>query len=152
MKYVFKSPMGYIYYEMKDDYLTSMYISQEDEGITKHHVKVNQELNAYFNGTLKRFSIPISFTKGTDFQKEVWSALFTVPFGMTKSYKDIAEQIQRPKALRAIGQACKKNPIGIIVPCHRIIGSDGSMTGYSGKAYIYLKEKLLAHERGVIHD
>ena len=152
MKYVFNSPLGYIHYEIKNNALISMYLSESNEGIIDEDNRVNQELYAYFKGTLKSFSIPVSFDQGTTFQKEVWHALLSIPYGQTKSYQDIAYQINRPKAFRAIGQACKRNPIGIIVPCHRVIGRDGSMTGYSGKAFIHLKEKLLAHEKGHIHD
>jgi O-6-methylguanine DNA methyltransferase len=87
------------------------------------------------------------FDHGTPFQKEVWQAMLEIPFGKTMSYLEIAKKINRPKAVRAVGQACKRNPIGIVVPCHRVIGSDGSLTGYSGKNFIHVKQKLLDHER-----
>ncbi len=92
--------------------------------------------------------IPVKFNHGTPFQRDVWEAMLKIPYGQTKSYQEIAMMINRPKALRAVGQACKRNPIGIIVPCHRVIGKDGSMTGYSGKEYVGLKRKLLDHEMG----
>ncbi|MDX9691274.1 MAG: methylated-DNA--[protein]-cysteine S-methyltransferase [Acholeplasmataceae bacterium] len=148
MKYVYHSPIGYIYYVMKNKQLVSMYISDhEEDGTDELNDVINKALDDYFHGKLLTFDIPILFDHGTPFQKEVWQALLTIPYGKTNSYKEIAIKINRPRAVRAVGQACKKNPIGIIVPCHRVIGSDGSLTGYSGKNYINLKEKLLAHER-----
>jgi O-6-methylguanine DNA methyltransferase len=144
---MYQSPFGYIYYELSKHGLTSMYFSDDDEHITDQNNDINKQLQKYFEKELKSFDVSIFFDHGTSFQKEVWNALLKVPFGETRSYKEIAESIHRPKAVRAVGQACKRNPIGLIVPCHRIIGSDGSMTGYSGKNYIYLKEKLLNHER-----
>ncbi len=147
LKCKYQSPFGYIYYELTKQGITSMYFSDEDEHIQQEDQHINHQLDEYFEKKSSKFDVPIYFDHGTLFQKEVWNALLRVPFGETKSYKEIAEMIHRPKAVRAVGQACKKNPIGLIVPCHRIIGSDGSMTGYSGKNYIYLKEKLLNHER-----
>ena len=144
---MFKSPFGFIYYELSDHGLSSMYFSDNDEHVQAQDDAINRQLKLYFEKQLKIFDVPIVFDHGTPFQKEVWNALLTVPFGKTKSYKEIAEMIKNPKSVRAVGQACKKNPIGLIVPCHRIIGSDGSMTGYSGKNYIHLKEKLINHER-----
>lgn len=144
---MYQSPFGYIYYELTKQGLISMYFSDEDEHITNQNIDINRQLNEYFDRTLDHFDVKIYFDHGTPFQKEVWNALLKVPYGQTRSYKDIAKSINRPKAVRAVGQACKRNPIGLIVPCHRIIGSDGSMTGYSGKNYIHLKEKLLNHER-----
>ncbi|TNF07594.1 MAG: methylated-DNA--[protein]-cysteine S-methyltransferase [Bacillota bacterium] len=147
MKYVYKSFMGYIYYILENNQLTSMYISDVDEGIKEENIAVNQELKAYFEGTKHTFDIPVLFNHGTKFQQDVWYAMLDIPFGQTRSYLDIAKSIDRPKAVRAVGQACKRNPIGIVVPCHRVIGSDGSLTGYSGKNFIHVKQKLLEHER-----
>ncbi|RJX27597.1 MAG: MGMT family protein [Acholeplasma sp.] len=114
--------------------------------------QIHNELDHYFHHTLHTFSIPIKFTYGTPFQHEVWQAMQKIPFGKTLCYQDIANEIHRPKALRAVGQACKRNPIGIMVPCHRVIGKDGSMTGYSGKAYVDLKRQLLDHEMGLSRE
>ena len=144
---MFQSPFGFMYYVLTEQGLSSMYFSNIDEHISEQNETINHQLKLYFENHLKIFDVSIVFDHGTPFQKEVWNALLTVPFGETKSYKEIAKMIGRPKAVRAVGQACKKNPIGLIVPCHRIIGNDGSMTGYSGKNYIHLKEKLLNHER-----
>ena len=88
--------------------------------------------------------MPLDF-KGTDFQKSVWAALLTIPFGETRSYGDIARQIGRPTASRAVGAANGKNPISIIAPCHRVIGSTGALTGFAGG--LATKERLLGLER-----
>ena len=104
-------------------------------------------LNDYFSHHKKTFDIRIKFEKGTEFQKEVWAELLKIPYGETRSYLDIAKLINRPKAMRAVGQACKKNPVGIVVPCHRVIGKDHEMKGYSGKDHINLKIALLEHEK-----
>lgn len=90
-----------------------------------------QQLHAYFAGTLTRFTVPLDF-QGTDFQKSVWTALLTIPFGETRSYGEIARQIGRPSASRAVGAANGRNPISIIAPCHRVIGSNGALTGFAG--------------------
>lgn len=90
-----------------------------------------KQLTAYFNGTLKDFALDLHFN-GTPFQQEVWNALLTIPYGETRSYAQIATQIGRPKAVRAVGLANSKNPIAIIAPCHRVIGTNGTLTGYAG--------------------
>ncbi|AEE95638.1 methylated-DNA--[protein]-cysteine S-methyltransferase [Mahella australiensis] len=90
------------------------------------------------------FALPLS-PKGTIFQQKVWAALQTIPYGETRSYKQVAEAIGQPKAFRAVGMACNKNPIAIIIPCHRVIGSNGSLTGYAGG--VELKARLLQLER-----
>ncbi len=100
----------------------------EDVGSLK---QVSDEITAYFNKELTTFSIPIC-PKGTRFQQSVWRALGTISFGTVVSYKYVAELIGNPKACRAVGGAVGKNPIPIIIPCHRVIGSDGSLTGFSG--------------------
>ncbi|MFH1942641.1 MAG: methylated-DNA--[protein]-cysteine S-methyltransferase, partial [bacterium] len=102
------------------------------------------QLLEYFNGTRKVFSLPIDL-RGTDFQKSVWEAVRKVPYGQTRSYGDIAKAIGNPRASRAVGAANGANPIPIIIPCHRIIGSDGSITGFGGG--IPLKQKLLNLEK-----
>ena len=90
-----------------------------------------KQLNAYFNNQIKDFDLPLDL-EGTDFQKRVWNELLKIPFGKTKSYMDIACAIGDPKTIRAVGMANGSNKIAIIVPCHRVIGSDGSLTGYAG--------------------
>jgi len=92
---------------------------------------VVEQLDAYFAGTLTEFDVKMKFD-GTEFQRRVWAALQTIPYGETRSYGQIAEQIGSPAASRAVGMANGRNPISIIVPCHRVIGSSGGLTGYGG--------------------
>jgi methylated-DNA-[protein]-cysteine S-methyltransferase len=101
------------------------------------------QLNQYLNGTLKVFSLPIS-PEGTSFMQSVWSALGRIPYGETVSYKTIASAIGKPKAVRAVGMANNKNPIPIFIPCHRVIGTNGKLTGYRGG--LELKKKLIDME------
>ena len=105
--------------------------------------EVIRQLQAYFRGELKDFDLPLAL-EGTDFQLQVWRGLRTIPYGETISYGQLAERIGNPKAVRAVGLANGCNPIPIIVPCHRVIGSDGSLTGFGGG--FPNKKKLLALE------
>lgn len=105
------------------------------------------QMNAYFTGQLTKFTLPLA-PRGTAFQQSVWQALRAVPHASTASYKDIAFAIGNPKAVRAVGQANNKNPIPIFIPCHRIIGSNGKMVGYSGG--LEIKAFLLALERRAV--
>jgi methylated-DNA-[protein]-cysteine S-methyltransferase len=105
--------------------------------------EVIRQLQAYFRGELKDFDLPLAL-EGTDFQLQVWRGLRTIPYGETISYGQLAERIGNPKAVRAVGLANGCNPIPIIVPCHRVIGSDGSLTGFGGG--LPNKKKLLALE------
>lgn len=89
-----------------------------------------RQLSEYFSGKRKVFNLPL-LLKGTDFQKQVWQALLKIPFGETRSYKQIAEAIGNPKAVRAVGMANNKNPLLIVVPCHRVIGANGKLVGYA---------------------
>lgn len=102
-------------------------------------VETERQLGQYFMLQRKKFSIRLDFA-GTEFQKKVWSALLTIPFGETRSYGEIAKQLGNPKAMRAVGAANGKNPISIIAPCHRVIGASGELTGFAGgletKAYL----------------
>ena len=99
----------------------------------KHPVllEAERQLRDYFEGKRESFSLKLEFT-GTNFQKKVWKALLTIPFGETRSYAQIAQQIGTPTAVRAVGAANGKNPISIIAPCHRVIGSNGKLTGFAG--------------------
>lgn len=103
------------------------------------------QLNKYLNGDLKEFSLPL-VVKGTDFMMKVWNELKNIPYGETLSYKELGKRIGNPKGARAIGLACNKNPIPIFIPCHRVVGSNGNLTGYRGG--INLKVKLLNLEKG----
>jgi methylated-DNA-[protein]-cysteine S-methyltransferase len=105
--------------------------------------EVRRQLSAYFNGELRQFDLPL-FLTGTDFQKSVWRYLATIPFGETQSYGQLAAAIEHPKASRAVGAANGSNPIAIILPCHRVIGANGSLTGFGGG--LSTKEYLLSHE------
>ena len=102
-----------------------------------------EELDEYFAGVRREFTIPLE-PAGTPFQKQVWEALRTIPYGETRTYGQIAVQIGRPKASRAVGMGNHKNPIAILIPCHRVIGADGSLTGYGGG--LDIKEFLLKRE------
>jgi methylated-DNA-[protein]-cysteine S-methyltransferase len=102
-----------------------------------------QQLNEYFEKKRTIFELPIRLI-GTDFQKAVWQQLLTIPYGETKSYQDQALGIQKPKAVRAVGRTNGLNPISIIVPCHRVIGKSGKLTGYAGG--LEIKQFLLSHE------
>jgi len=94
-------------------------------------LETERQLTDYFAGKLEKFTVKLDFV-GTEFQKKVWAALVTIPFGETRSYAQIAQQIGKPKAVRAVGAANGKNPISIIAPCHRVIGSNGKLTGFAG--------------------
>ncbi|MFW2001992.1 methylated-DNA--[protein]-cysteine S-methyltransferase [Acinetobacter ursingii] len=98
-----------------------------------HPILLNtqQQLIEYFSGQRKVFDIPLDF-EGTDFQKKVWRALLTIPYGETRSYKQIAQQLGNEKAVRAVGAANGKNPISIVAPCHRVIGAGGALVGFAG--------------------
>lgn len=103
-----------------------------------------QVLQAYFAGDIAAVdSLPVA-TGGTDFQRQVWSALREIPAGQTLSYGELAQRIGRPKAVRAVGLANGANPVGVVVPCHRVVGSKGALTGYGGG--LHRKQWLLAHE------
>lgn len=103
-----------------------------------------RQLSEYFAGKRDSFDIPIK-TQGTDFQEKVWNALKQIPYGETRSYKDIAIAIGKPKAMRAVGMANNRNPIMIVIPCHRVIGANGQLIGYGGG--LDVKEKLLTLEK-----
>ena len=112
----------------------------------KHPIllKTAQQLNEYFAGKRQQFDLPLDF-EGTVFQQQVWQALLTIPFGETRSYKQIAEQIGNVKAVRAVGAANGKNPISIIAPCHRVVGANGKLVGFAGG--LENKEILLKIEK-----
>ncbi|MFI5806900.1 methylated-DNA--[protein]-cysteine S-methyltransferase [Streptomyces sp. NPDC051561] len=107
--------------------------------------EVIEQLNAFFQGELTEFTLPLHL-EGTPFQRSVWEQLLTIPYGETRSYGQLADQLGKAGASRAVGLANGKNPIGIVVPCHRVIGSGGSLTGYGGG--LDRKRRLLAFEGG----
>ncbi len=150
------SPLGKMLLIAEGDLLTGLYFYKtsngfgrlpEGEEVSPDDITIFREtshqLQQYFEGRLRVFDIPVKF-EGTDFQKRVWNELFTIPYGETVSYLDIAKRINNPGAVRAVGLTNGKNPISIIYPCHRVIGSNGKLTGYGGG--IDRKEWLLYHE------
>jgi AraC family transcriptional regulator of adaptative response/methylated-DNA-[protein]-cysteine methyltransferase len=115
-------------------------------GTNAHLDHIEREMAAYFEGSLKKFSVKLD-APGTDFQQRVWAALRKIPLGQTRSYADIARAIDAPTSVRAVARANGDNRIAVIIPCHRVIGSDGSLTGYAGG--LRRKEWLLDHERSM---
>lgn len=113
---------------------------RRDDGPFEEAVR---ELNAYFARSLQVFTIPLA-PVGTAFQKAVWTELQRIPWGQTRTYSQVAESIDRPRAVRAVGAANGKNPIPIMIPCHRVIGANGGLTGYAGG--VEIKRQLLTHE------
>ncbi|MBV9742547.1 MAG: methylated-DNA--[protein]-cysteine S-methyltransferase [Acidobacteriia bacterium] len=108
-------------------------------------VEAAAQLRAYFCGTLREFDLPLEM-EGTDFQVRVWNLLLEIPYGETRSYREVAVALGRPQAVRAVGAANGSNPLPIVVPCHRVIGADGRLTGYGGG--LRLKKTLLEMEKG----
>lgn len=122
--------------------LNAEFIEQDDEILQKTRV----QLDEYFNMKRREFDIPIQMV-GTDFQKSVWKALLKVPYGTTSTYLQLAKEINNEKAVRAVANANGANAIGIIIPCHRIIGTNGELTGYAGG--LPLKKRLLELEQNL---
>lgn len=146
--WIFPSPIGDLTLIATNDALTEIRFgaSVGEETIESTPVlrKAAEELNAYFAGTLQGFTIPLA-PKGTAFQQAVWQALCAIPYGQTASYGEIAARIGNPKAARAVGMANNRNPLPIVIPCHRVIGKSGSMVGYGGG--LPVKERLLTLEQ-----
>ena len=130
---IIKSPIGHIL------------LAGDEKGL-KHlnFLKGKKRIEAYFSGELESFDLKLA-PEGTDFQKSVWKALCKIPYGETRTYKEIAISIGKPRAYRAVGLANNRNPIAIIIPCHRVIGSDGKLTGYASG--LDIKEFLLKLEK-----
>ena len=131
------TPLGTLQIEATERGLCGIWFPSRsiDQGPTSKTNRVislaKQELNAYFTGELTTFLVPLDW-QGTRFQESVWQALLAVPYGKTVTYGDVARAIGRPRSSRPVGGAVGKNPLPIIVPCHRVIGSDGSLTGFTG--------------------
>ncbi|MBK5245679.1 MAG: methylated-DNA--[protein]-cysteine S-methyltransferase [Peptostreptococcaceae bacterium] len=149
-----QTPVGDIVIGESEGFITYLLFSTEikmNENIKNNYIveetplikKAKQQLDEYFIGKRNIFTLPLK-PKGSVFQMMVWEALRKIPYGETRSYKEIGEQIGNPKASRAVGHANNRNPISIIIPCHRVIGSNGKSTGYGGG--IDIKEKLLSLE------
>ena len=121
------------------------YLQQEICEGENHHIKnLRLQLNEYFDGTRKLFDIPI-IAPGTEFQKKVWNELLNIPYGATITYQQQSNALKNPLSIRAVASANGKNRISIIIPCHRVIGTDGSLTGYGGG--LHRKKWLLNHEK-----
>lgn len=147
----YKSPIGIVEIVGTEEVVSSIMFIEGDEVSNTVNSETPQvlvdcsiQLDEYFKGERHVFSFPYNF-EGTEFQKKVWNALTTIPYAKTGSYKDIATAINNEKAVRAVGTANGKNRLSIIIPCHRIIGSNGRLTGYAGG--LWRKEWLLQHER-----
>ena len=145
------SPLGPVLVMSEDDMLTRVYLDCDEVPAGDDWVRdpdsfasVAEQLDAYWRGELTTFDVPMD-PPGTEFQKQVWAALTDIPYGTTMTYGAIADAIGKPRAVRAVGRANGSNPIAVIVPCHRVIGANGSLTGYAGG--IDKKERLLALER-----
>ena len=147
----YQSPLGEIALTANDKGLSALAFQTGKSPITytgliedkSKFTRVIQQLTQYFDGDRKHFELTLA-PEGTNFQKQVWQALLEIPCGETKSYGWIAKSINNEKAVRAVGTANGANPIALIVPCHRVIGSNGKLTGYAGG--LALKAKLLMHE------
>lgn len=146
-KLVLNSPIGKIAVFAENGFITRVELKTKEESdseITEKILfKAEKQLAEYFLGKRKNFDLKYSFS-GSNFQKAVWNELEKIPFGKTKTYGEIAAAIGKPKSARAVGSACNKNPLAIIVPCHRVIGKDGKLKGFAcGNE---TKEWLLNHE------
>ena len=148
----YHSPLGWIEIQASHDAITSLVFcnerkddecNQPDSAILKECVR---QLDEYFAGRLKKFNLLVK-QEGTVFQQNIWNSLMDIPFGKTASYGNVAKALNNPKAVRAVGAANGKNKVWIVVPCHRVIGADGSLTGYAGG--LDRKKWLLAHEANV---
>ncbi|MDO4332944.1 MAG: methylated-DNA--[protein]-cysteine S-methyltransferase [Eubacteriales bacterium] len=141
--YIYESAVGPLTIAEENGILTNVCFGEWEYGEkeeTPFLAEVWKQLQEYFAGQRKCFDLPLA-PAGTEFQKKVWEALMTIPYGEVRTYGQIAAQIGNPKASRAVGMANYNNPIGIIIPCHRVIGADGKLTGYAGG--MEKKEQLL---------
>lgn len=144
------SPIGLLLLRATEKKLISIeFVEYKSYEVKENSVlkKTINQLKEYFNGSRLTFEIPIELN-GTDFQKKVWKELQLIKYGKTCAYKEIAIRVNNPKASRAIGNANNKNKIPIIIPCHRVIGSNGKLTGYAGG--VNIKKWLLDHEKEVL--
>lgn len=148
----FSSPLGELLLVSDGESLTGVYYEDHRRGPARDKnwrrdagpfKQVDNELAAYFAGELQAYSVKLA-PRGSDFQREVWNELCRIPPGKTLTYAELAARVGRPKAIRAVGAANARNPISIIVPCHRVVGSNGTLTGYAGG--LERKEWLLRHE------
>lgn len=146
-KAVLETPLGFVLIEGDEQGISRINIEKERPEISSEVPEILQEaveqIELYFSGELKEFDLKLN-PEGTPFQKRIWKLLMEIPFGRRKSYMDLAREYGDTKAIRAVAAANGKNPLWIVVPCHRVVGSDGSLTGYAGG--IWRKKWLLDHE------
>ncbi|MFZ2053268.1 MAG: methylated-DNA--[protein]-cysteine S-methyltransferase [Candidatus Aminicenantales bacterium] len=149
----FHSPIGAIEIIGTEQGITALnFIRRKPRQETGEHPFLKEaaaQVEEYFRGQRKKFSLKLHL-QGTEFQKNVWRELLRIPYGRTASYGEVAAALGRPQAGRAIGQANHRNPIAIVIPCHRIIGGDGRLVGYG--AGLWRKQWLLAHEQKSFHE
>ena len=147
---VMDSPVGRLYLGEEDGALVRLGSTTEPvkPPETPLLTEATRQLRAYFDGTLTAFDLPLK-AKGTAFQEKCWAALREIPYGQTATYGEQARKIGHPKASRAVGGANHRNPIMIVIPCHRVVGADGSLTGFGGG--LDMKAWLLGHERAVLN-
>ncbi|MHA3788426.1 methylated-DNA--[protein]-cysteine S-methyltransferase [Flavobacterium hauense] len=142
-----KTPLGITLIEGDENGIAKIWVLNEEIPVTKKIPAVlkdaAQQLTEYFEGSRNTFDFPLN-PQGTDFQKKVWKALLEIPFGKTTSYQELSIKLGDVKAIRAVASANGKNPLWVVVPCHRVIGSDGSLTGYAGG--LWRKKWLIEHE------
>ncbi|WP_019244292.1 MULTISPECIES: methylated-DNA--[protein]-cysteine S-methyltransferase [Bacillus] len=147
--FFYQTDIGKIGIEENGTAITRVYFQDEEipQDVTIVETELLKEagrqLHNYFSGKQTNFTLPLS-PNGTEFMKNVWNSLYTIPYGETRSYKQIAESINNPKAMRAVGMANNRNPIPIFIPCHRVIGANGKLVGYGGG--LHIKEYLLKIE------
>ena len=145
-RFTYDTVLGSVTFVEEDGALLAITTHRPYEGIEQKTALIKEayrQLSEYLKGERRMFDLPLN-PRGTDFQKRVWRALCDIPYGETRSYKQIAEAIGNPKAVRAVGMANNRNPITIVVPCHRVIGADGKLVGYGGG--LEMKEFLLRLE------
>ena len=144
--YYYNSPIGILEIELKNNVVLGLKVVESCDNIseaTGYFAEVIKQLDEYFAGKRTKFELNIS-PKGTEFQKKVWAELLKIPYGKTKSYQEIAEAVGKPNAQRAVGSACNKNPILLIIPCHRVVSKSGKLTGFA--CGVDRKEQLLKLE------
>ena len=145
-KFYYKSPIGILEIDLENDTIQRLRVVESCSKIserTGYFAEVVKQIDQYFAGKRTKFELNI-YPKGTEFQKKVWAELLKISYGKTKSYQEIAEAIGNTNAQRAVGSACNKNPILLIIPCHRVVGANGNLIGYAGG--IKTKITLLKHE------
>ncbi|MEJ5350243.1 MAG: methylated-DNA--[protein]-cysteine S-methyltransferase [Melioribacteraceae bacterium] len=157
-KYIayYDSPIGKIRITADEDSITTLYFILEMDGIELEPMLINEplekcleQLDLYFKGELREFDLKLN-PSGTEFQKKVWNEVLKIPYGKTKSYLELSQMLGNEKSIRAVARANGENKIAIIIPCHRVVGSDKSLTGYA--AGIWRKKWLLDHEAAVVSN